>query len=188
MRVENVTTTQFSASFRSPVDVFKRSENTFQSIGASFVELNPFSTNDMKALNDITTYWKYDKFALKIAAEAKTKRQNPHKNSNNRFYAVTLQDGNYGELNSDLILGVVQVAELDKPKNILLEYIQTNPKYLYSIDKQIKGIGFAMIRSLKELYDTITLNSINDHYVRNFYKRNKFREFSQNWYRWSITG
>ena len=84
-------------------------------------------------------------------------------------------------MNPDEILGVVHVVPLGgRSKELFVEHVQVNPNYLNIISPKYVGIGTAMINSLKELCNMMTLFSSKEKSVKHFYAKNGFCEYPPN--------
>ncbi|MBR1620001.1 hypothetical protein IJ674_08925 [bacterium] len=84
-------------------------------------------------------------------------------------------------MNPDEILGVVHVVPLGgRSKELFVEHVQVNPNYLNIICPKYVGIGTAMINSLKELCNMMTLFSSKEKSVKHFYAKNGFCEYPPN--------
>lgn len=150
-------------------------ENKYTKRWISFVQIFPEHEPDLEALGNAVKSWENDKFARNayyVAGEIKNQniRYAAHK-----IYALTSQAGNYETLDPEKILGIAHVAPFDKD-HILLEHLQVKPSYIYNTNPEYKGIGTAIIKSLQNLCNKISLTSSKEKSVKNFYKKNGFME------------
>ncbi|MBO6088373.1 GNAT family N-acetyltransferase [bacterium] len=174
----------FGARFINPVNVGKLDGKTYRQVDVSFVEINPFDADDIKALRNIAKYWKDDKFITDISVNAdmifKEKSADGIK-----IYALTSQGDSFEKLEPDRILGVIETED-NAPFHIYINRFQVKPDYVYKRDLEYSGIGTAILNSLKEMCNKISAISERDEYVRKFYERNGFYETSDksNFYTW----
>ena len=140
-----------------------------------FVQIFPENQQDFEALGNIAKHWDKDKFARNAYhAACEIRNQNSYYAAH-KIYALTSQAGNYEDLDPDKILGVAHVVPFSKD-HMCLKHLQVKPSYIYSSNPEYKGIGTAIIKSLKILCNKISLTSSSEKSVKNFYKKNGFKE------------
>ena len=98
-------------------------------------------------------------------------------------YALTTQQKEFDKLSPERILGLAEIT--NGGDEVVLEYIQTNPAYTYEEeinDRSYKGIGKALLNSLKNLkhINVITLSSLFSKLT--FYEENGFEVCKDNGY------
>ncbi len=181
MKTDNIS---FGAKFINPINVGKFNGKTYRQVDVSFVEISPFSVNDISALKDIATYWENDKFAGNIYFSAekiyKTKSQDGI-----RIFALTTQVDSFEKLDADKILGVIETEKRGE-RAIHFNDLQAKPDCVYAVQPEYKGIGDAISNSLKKIYNKMTAKSAPDLSVKRFYERNGFVESDKhpNFYTW----
>ena len=149
--------------------------NKYSNRWISFVQIFPEHEPDFEALGDAVKHWENDKFAKNAYYAACEIRNKNSYYATHKIYALTSQAGNYESLDSDKILGIAHVVPFSKD-HMFLEHLQVKPSYIYSSNPEYKGIGTAIIKSLKNLCNKISLTSSNKESVKNFYKKNGFNE------------
>ena len=174
----------FGARFLQKLPVLKYSyeKKLYQPSTADIVDLNPFDINDVKSVEEIAKEFGSDTFVNNIAFNIKHayvyKDSRSDLSDDMRILALTRQTSNFNDLKADEVLGVVEISELNN-KKIEIEYLNTNPQYIYSYGPPyIKRIGTAIINYLKDKYDCITLNSASSATV--FYLKNGFKRMREN--------
>lgn len=172
----------FGARFIKKLPVLKYSyeHKFYKPSSANFVQINPYDKNDVKALNLIAQDFGEKAYADDIYVDVKKayERNDPAWDADMEVFALTKQVGNFNELNPDEVLGVAEITK-NNNKEIELEYLSTNPQYIYSYEPPcIKKIGTAIINFLKEKYDKILLNSSPS--AREFYRKNGFTLINEN--------
>lgn len=179
MKLENKIS--FGAKFINNINVGKLNKNSYIQDHVSFIEINPFNPNDIKALENIAKYWEHDKFAGNIYIKAKelSRRFNPEDAS--KIYALTCQMSNFEKLIDTKILGVTDgFVPFRNKKYINLDHLQVNPDFIYGFKKEYKGNGTSILNCLKNIYNRISLISLPSFSVKNFYIKNEFVEFPLN--------
>ena len=144
-------------------------------VETSFVQIDSDNKFDIKALRDVAKYWKDNLYADNAynTALMKFKQERNHKNYD--VYALTFQKDNLERLDSDDIIGIVEVMNLED-KQVYIEHIEGKPVYVNEIHRQYNEIGTAMLDSLKEFYDKIVLVARRSKVVSKFYVKNGFIE------------
>lgn len=185
MKIEKTNQALFKAQFINPIKIGKLADNKYIDESISFIKLDPFNHNDITALKDCSQYWVNGGFALNIyyalcAIKEKSKFYIDH-----NVYGLTSQKSDFDNLNSRNILGLVHTSPyLDSP--LFIEHIQTNPEFLGIKKPEYKGIGTAILNSLKKISDQISCFPASGKSVKDFYKKNGFKKQpnSSNFYTW----
>lgn len=180
MRIENNTQSHFGAKYVNKMKVGKLVNDKYEQVNASFVKIEKNNKKDLKALHDIAKYWEHDKYAINIY-------QKTNAGCSDDVYALTSQTSNFENLNPNEILGVCEIGATEFLGGFL-DYLQVKPEFVYNIKPEYKGVGTAIINSLKKIYYKISLTSANSKSVKNFYERNEFMEYPKDscfftWYR-----
>lgn len=155
----------------------KNGKNKFAAYNVSFVEINPTNKEDVSAIGEVAKDWhKYCKIGEKTFAQDiyRDILFDTFNNNSHKFYAVTNQINNFEKLNSENILGIVQLQNKNQYLH-KIEFIQTAPcENYYNKQRNYKNIGAAMIRSIIKLFPQkdIILEPINE--AMGFYKKLNF--------------
>lgn len=180
MRINSYDKTKFCAFLKNPITIEKIGKDGIpQRANASFVQIDCDNKWDIKALENIGTYWENSLYGNKYynTAMLKFKKEKYHKIYD--VYALTLQQENFEKLNPDEIMGVVEVMHIGD-KKINIEHIEGKPEYVNEINRRYNEIGTSMLKSLKKFYNVITLTARKSKAVSNFYIKNEFVETSEN--------
>lgn len=178
MRVNFNSRINFQASFVNSCTVGKYLplKNEYENKEVYFVKLDPLDKNDIDVLDNIADYWLDDIFSINIYNNANDIYQKNLKDDvpyKEFFYALTTQKDNLEKLDYNNVLGICDGKMFSK-RNVYLSHIQVKPEYIYSYQPEYKGLGTAIINSLKNLYSQIELSSRTDKSIRNFYIKNGF--------------
>ena len=186
MKINNNNSINFTAKYISSAKVsnYIQKSKRYAQKEVSFVELNPHDTSDLAVLDRIADSWEYDKFSVNIYNSAYDIYKKALK-TKDRIYALTTQSDKFEALDYRKVLGLTDMRLLNK-KEIYISHIQVNPEYVYSLKPEYKGSGSAILKSLQNMYTKITLFSLPEKSVKNFYKRNGFvqAEDSKNKFTW----
>ena len=168
----------FGAKSLSKENIFKYNKNlnSYNQANVSFVEINPKNSNDYTAVSEAVKSWQNETYGTNIMHTVKELKKDYVKGENHKIYALTSQKDNLQKLNSDMILGLVQI-ELEENKTPYLSYLQTNPdyteQYAFYFERIYKGVGTAILNALKKLYNSILLKASNRG-LDYFYTKNDF--------------
>lgn len=139
----------------------------------SFVKIDPFNSDDIKALEYAAKCWENDKFALNIYHAACAIKNKSKYYMDHDIYALTSQKSDFENLDGDKILGLVHTSPyIDK--TTLIEHLQIKPAFVYDSIPEYKGVGTGILNSLKLLADKISSFSASEQSVKNFYTKNGF--------------
>ncbi len=183
MKIACNSNTPFGAKLiRDKVNVGRYgNDGRYHDFESNFVEIQPECDNDIEALKNAVKYWENDKFGMNACYVVQAAKNGSKYYVNHKVYALTAQQDKFEILNPDEILGVVHVVPLGgRSKELFVEHVQTNPNYLNIISPKYVGIGTAMINSLKELCNMMTLFSSKEKSVKHFYAKNGFCEYPPN--------
>jgi hypothetical protein len=175
IKTDKYTNNSFTAKYKNPINIGKL-KNGYESYTASFVEIVPNNEKDVSALENAIKYWENDKFGVNALYAVRAARDGSQYYGYHKVYALTAQKDNFEKLNPDEILGVVHVGPVGD-KKLFVEHLQTNPNYLYKTKPEYVGIGSAMINSLKKYCNMMSLFSLKDKSVKDFYLKNGFSEY-----------
>lgn len=151
--------------------------NIYKQVPASFVELDITSKDDLIALRNIAQDWKNnDRFAAEIYNDFKYDFKYP--TDEDRYFVLTKQDANHNKLDYSKALGVAKLYKSeDKP--MLIDYLQTNPKYINTNSKKLpemKHIGKTIVESLKKILNNREIWLYTDSEIVPFYEKLGFKE------------
>ena len=171
MKIENNYSLHFGAKFINKVDVSKLTDVNLKKDGLSIAKMIRWDENDIKALEDISK-WENDKYAWHIYKHVKDGYAAD-------VYLATTQKDNFEKLDSNKIVGIAQISR-NHILGAFLDYFQVKP------DVNNKGIGSAILDSLKNMFNKICLMPLNDEKVIKFYEKNDFFEYPKesNFYVW----
>lgn len=177
-------TTNFQSHFLNQVQLkkFDKNYNKFINENANFVILDGKNKFDLNAVSFALKKWKG---ANDLMNRIDTLAHWSSLLRDVNVYVITSQSKNFDKLNPKNILGFAGVKEIDKT-SIELSYLQVSPKAANVNVKMpnSKGVGKAILKSLKNLYDYIELDSINDENTKKFYRHNGFVETENGHFVW----
>lgn len=147
----------FRANLISPVMVKKTQDyKNYSPQTVSFVEMEPASKADLKAMNKTMKNWGGNNYAWDIynffveSAEMQD-RFEPEGEDKKRFFAITSQNSDLKNLVYDKILALALV--IDQESSIILDFLQVDPDHDYfSLSPSYKGIGSAVVNALKNMF------------------------------------
>ena len=154
----------------------------YSNVHVPFVKIDRNNKTDMKALEYAAEYWEHDKYAQNIYYDAITMQRN----DKSSIYALTSQFFDIERhLDPEKILGLIHVRPIEGD-GLFIEHIQVNPEYIYNREPKHKGIGSAILNSLKTMCSKIMCFPATEKSVKNFYKKNGFIEIGEgtNCYVW----
>ena len=166
--------TQNYLSFKAKYITYTNIKNTSTSPNqlqkVDVIELIPSDDNDLETMYSVSKSWRQNissaLYQLFISSKPSLKEH---------YYALSLPQDTYYKSNSDNILGVCLISERDN--NIMnLDFLQTNPKYMYSNkgSKKYKEIGTTLLNFLKEQYNFKKIRVISLEDAKEFYIKNDF--------------
>lgn len=152
---------------------YNKISEKFVNYPVHFVKLDANNKGDLEAVNKIVPKWKSAKYIQQIATSAHWMKEKPIE-----IYALTSQNENFERLQPNYILGFAEMRE-DKydSENTLLRYLQVRPGAINVNQKHrinYKYVGSTILKSLKQIYDNISLFADNDKHIEAFYKKNGF--------------
>ena len=164
----------FKAKYIHSTDIIKRNgTRDFVNHQVAFVEIEPTNYDDVLAVNSANINWDYgETLSTYIAQSINQIFRKTRQEKEKRFFALTQQKDKFEKLESDEILGLVEVSKLNENTQEI-DYIQLNPKYLGKVRDFIK-MGNAIINSIKKLYPNKILELSSNGSAFNFYRRNGF--------------
>lgn len=167
----------FKANYINSKKIKHTSDNTSY-CDASFVKLNPRSFVDKTALEIINTYWDAGKtFADSVAMDLEMSIFNPNGRD---FFALTTQKDNLDILIPEEILGIAETRQENR-NTIKLKYLQVDPANTNSsTNPTFKGIGTAILNSIKEYFPRMDITLFSTDSALSFYKNNGFKSIKAN--------
>lgn len=178
MRIDN-SNISFGANFCNYAKVLKydKSLGKYRPENASFVMIDTDNISDLCALKTILKTWDGDPLTESIVRTASSKAMGDMYYSRNKVFAVTSQFDNFENLNPSNILGIADLRVLNSQGHVFLEHIKVNPYLKGKFGADYKKIGTSMLDSFKSKFFQILLVALDKKYVKDFYKRNGFREY-----------
>ncbi len=171
----------FKANYINSTTVQKKDfNNQYKDYKVAFVEFSPHEAKDVLALRDTAREWKDgDQFAKEIYRDIQEEyyAKDYYQDSKYRFFGITRQLDGLENPISDLILGIAEVGKKSDIRDELY-YFQVDPSNnMFSEEKMFKGIGSAVLNSIKNLYaqSEIILKPVSDDAVVSFYKKHNFK-------------
>ena len=117
----------------------------------SFVELEFNNPKDLAAIRKLEEYWKGARFTDQIRGDFERGAQRGQsQDSPYKVYALTLQQGNFGQLNHKKILGITDVTQF--PEILSLERMEVKPSIREAETPKVKRAGSAMLDAIKSIY------------------------------------
>ena len=152
-----------------------------KTIEGAFVELSPYSENDLDTMCDLNEHWGFlETYAFQIYdSMERINNKLLNYSENSKFYALTLQEDSFEKLDPKKILGITEVVEHDD--KITINFLQVDPenkrnaplaKYLH--------IGSRVIDSIKNIYEKTVIDLKSTKSARKFYTAVGFVKKSQN--------
>ena len=178
MKINNNYSPSFGAKFINKAKIAKKIANTslYKDEFVSCVKINPHNEGDIDALKNIAAYWRNSKNLTTNIYHAACAMQNDSKYYKyNQIFALTNQDNNFELLDSNKILGLMQVSPFED-NSIFLDRIEVKPEIVSKQERDLKGIGTAMLNHLKTISDKIFCFPSSTDTVKNFYYKNGFKE------------
>ena len=174
MKIENISNTHFRAKLIYNPNIGKKDiyPNYFQE-RISFVKINPKNDKDIKALEQAVGTWLYDRFGANVLYATRACRNGSEYYKNHSTYALSSQKSDFDNLDGNKILGLVHTSP-ENGNTTFIEHIQANPEMIYQKVPEYKGIGTAILNSLKEFSSRIRCYPSKEESVINFYLRNDF--------------
>lgn len=185
MKIDNNNQPSFRAKFLNRIKIGKLINGKYANESVSFVKINPSNKGDIDALEYCAKYWENDKFAKNIYYAACAIKGKSKFYTDSAIYALTSQSSDFNNLNKDKILGVIHTSHyLNNP--MFIEHIQANSNILKMVKPEFKGIGTAILNSLKLISDNVSCFPSREKSVKDFYKKNGFKKQpnSLNFYVW----
>ena len=174
MRIGNSTSPLFKAKYINYTEIRKKDfYPNYLRKQASFIQIEPENDYDINALEDISNYWTAGGFAKNIYYMACAIRNKSKFYKNHKVYALTSQKEDFEKPDSRKFLGIIGICQENENKTFI-EYIQANPEIIYSREPEFKGIGTAIMDSLKNLCEKIYCYPSQTKSVIDFYLKNGF--------------
>ena len=144
---------------------------------ASLVKIEPKNARDIDALENAIFYWEDEKFASNIFHAACAMRNDSKYYINHDVYALTSQKHIFEDLDDTKILGLIHLSPI--ANGTFIEHIQTKPELIYGNAPEYKGVGTAILNSIKRLTSKISCFPAKEKSAKDFYKKNGFVEYHQ---------
>ena len=159
---------------KTTIQKYNKNKKSFVPATATFVKLEHENKFDLKAIAEAAKKWKDSKYIQKIATASSWMHQVPIE-----VYALTTQEKNFHKLNYKNILGFAEMRPDYNIENFNeLYHIQVKPE-ARNIDKTLSKkkymyVGCSILKSLKKIYNSISLYSAGGENLDKFYKKNNF--------------
>lgn len=160
----------FKAQYVACAKIKNKEKCPHQLEKVDIIELTPSDDNDLETMYSVSKSWRQNISSALYQAFISSK---PYLKEH--YYALSLPQDTYYKSNSDNILGVCLISESDND-TINLDFLQTNPKYMYSNkgSKKYKEIGTTLLNFLKEQYNFKKIRVISLEDAKEFYIKNNF--------------
>ena len=187
--MEKVNSINFKATPLNTVKIkkYNKINKKFMTQTVTFVQLDANNRFDLEAVETAAKKWKNAPFMKEIATASHWMKNVPIE-----VYAVTAQKNNFEKLQYKNILGFAEMRQDEKDSKFReLCHLQVNPSAINinskAAKKSYKGVGSSILTSLKKYYDYISLISVDNINIENFYLKNNFiRDYTQqNRFLWS---
>ena len=180
MKCSFLTNVNFQARPVKHISVGKlapKSHTGYLPVSGYIVEINKAQRSDRVAISDAVSEWGEEaRYGMVIVDNAK--KSSPHiksKYNRNKIYALTLQQNNFQTLESDKILGLSEVTQLDKNK-VEINFLQVKPTSAgRSKKKEYINVGKNFIEMLKKNPANTTIFVKAAYSAANFYEKMKFK-------------
>ena len=170
--------TNFQATALNKVKIKKydTKKKKFVSAPGMFVLLDGSNSGDFKVISYISKKWKDASYIKEITTAANWMGHKDYI----KIFALTEQKKNFDKLSPKKILGLAEMREEQEEGNVL-SHIQVKPSAINinSGSNKYKKTGYSMLKSLKKLYNQISLVSVRDDNIEKFYKDNGFVEYAE---------
>ena len=169
----------FKANLVSNPEIVRKDENgNWNPYGVSFVKMDARDKSDTSAVGEVAANW-----AKYCPRGEKTFAADVHRDmflGTNpdiyEFYALTGQKENFEQLESENILGFIQMR-LHNGFLHEIEYLQAHPSTYYTPEESIyKGIGSAMIKGIIKLFPQRDIILMPVDSAIGFYKKMGFEQ------------
>lgn len=174
----------FKANYISPATIVRINNSNYGFKQVSFVEIDPMYKNDRLSVNKAAVSWDRhggEGFAYDICEALNQIYCSGQNNDDKRFFAITTQRNDFERLAYDDILALAQVTTPEESEyhsnSKYIDFLQIDPEYQKSnVYRTFKGVGTAMLNSIKKLYNdkNILLDSVES--AIEFYTKNGFKE------------
>ena len=167
----------FKANYLSTTRVQRRmSNNKVQDYKVAFVEFKPTNSKDLYAIKDVSRSWDDgETFAKNIFDDIQEDYYRASSGSPKyQYYGITRQKTDFQTPLPDEILAHKKIKKISDTRNELV-YLQVDPtQNMFAQEALFKGIGTAVLDSIKTLLKgkEIILQPVES--AINFYKSNKF--------------
>lgn len=168
----------FGATPICPVKISKHKCNKYIEADTHFILIDLNNQEDIQAIKKLASKWKQSLFGNSIIKDFLDYSQSHSKSA--KFYALTTQDKNFHTIEPHKILGLTEVHKrFLQPQKIDLWFLQVRPDSINVNTNEIpryKGVGTAILDSLKQIYYSIELSALNNKKIKRFYRQNNFQE------------
>ena len=153
----------FKSSFINNVNIpIIKPEEKKTDQGCSLVEFNTNSESDYKLLKDLSKNWNngrsyaadvFDYFSVQRVCQGKTYFPN------HRYFGLI--ENTNDKVNSDSVLGVINILEQTEDNSCILAYLQVNPENVYGAEnRKLKHIGELLVKNILDIISAKTYKAI----------------------------
>ncbi len=136
----------------------------------SFVQIDTKNSSDMTALRELDYMWGRKTYFSDISDNANLDHLYGLNSKFKQYYALTTQTKDFNKLDSEQILGLVQV-EPDVHYNEI-NYLQVLPTQNYSNpEREYKNVGSSIIDTITKIYPNKKIMLYSTDAALNFYKK-----------------
>ncbi|MBR6127668.1 hypothetical protein IKQ21_08300 [bacterium] len=142
--------------------------NSYLPQKSCLVQIDFGNNNDLEAIREVCDTWRWSPFLRFMQNAGKAEK----------VFALTLQKKKFENLEPEKLLGFAKIREYaEKDGNI--EFLQVNPKYINVGEERIsrpkyKGNGTAILKLLQKKYEHLSLLSVDEPGIDDFYRSNGF--------------
>ncbi len=141
----------------------------------SFVQIDTKNKSDIIALKELDSMWGKKTFFSEISDNASQDNLYGLNSKYDQYYALTAQTKDFDKLDSEQILGLVQV-EPDLHCNEI-KYLQVLPTQNYSNpEREYKNLGSSIVNTIMKLFPEKKLMLYSSNSAINFYKKLGFTQ------------
>ena len=181
----NISRVSFKANYIGPMAFLTKSSNANGSaaiVPGSFVELDPKNNIDVDSIADVSANWGFfDSLAYDVFDDMERINKNLMRyKEDSKFYAMTLQQSNFEELEPEKVLGVTEVSKKDE-STIKINYLQVDPSNTRNkASAKFKRLGTNFLNYIKNIYPNNDIYLRSTDSAKKFYKFNGFVKFKKN--------
>lgn len=141
----------------------------------SFVQIDTKNKSDITALSELDYMYQRKSYFGDISDNASLDYRCNMSFNDKKYYVLTSQKRNFEKLDSDMILGAVQVEPHENCNEI--NYLQVIPEQNYSnSNREYKNLGASIVGTILKLYPDKQLMLYSSNSAIDFYKKLGFKQ------------